>query len=85
MHFRVSLVRIFVPTLTLCSSRAVFESWWGREYDLYLAPSWNGQRLGDVRLERGGAGDQAVVHSANGLKLRGHMGESVSRLQHSEV
>lgn len=56
------------PRLSLLS-RALFKSWWGREYTLDLS-SWNGHRLDGVLLVGGGAGDQAVVGSVDGFRPR---------------
>lgn len=50
-------------------SRALFKSWWGREYTLDLS-SWDGHRLDGLHLVGGGAGDQAVVGSADGFRPR---------------
>lgn len=57
-----------MPAPCLCPlSRALFKSWWGREYTLDLS-SWDGHRLDGVLLVGGGAGDQAVVGSVGGFR-----------------
>lgn len=57
--------------------RALFESWWGREYALDLT-SWDGRHLDGVFLVGGGAGDQTVVGSADAYRPRRRAGIPVS-------
>lgn len=72
VNFRVSLPSSLPCPLrppTHLSRRALYRCWWGREYTLDLS-NWDGHRLGGVLLVGGGAGDQAVVGSADGYRPR---------------
>ncbi|CAM9827968.1 unnamed protein product, partial [Ectocarpus sp. 4 AP-2014] len=65
----VDRIRACPRPISLRFRRALFKSWWGREYTLDLS-SWDGHRLDGVLLVGGGAGDQAVVGSVDGFKPR---------------
>lgn len=72
----LKLLRFFLPPCILFvpistpTRRALYQCWWGREYTLDLPSEWDGHRLGGVLLVGGGAGDQAVVGSADGFRPR---------------
>lgn len=59
--------------LTVLLRGALYECWWGREYALDLS-SWDGRHLDGVFLVRGGAGDQAVVGSADSYRPKRRAG-----------
>ncbi|CBJ34152.1 hypothetical protein Esi_1125_0001 [Ectocarpus siliculosus] len=65
----VDRIRASPCPISLRFRRALFKSWWGREYTLDLS-YWDGHRLDGILLVGGGAGDQAVVGSVDGFRPR---------------